>query len=324
MFLKLNPKSSSKGRLCVGTQPWDAKVRILNIKPRFYQGMDLEAGRYHVEVSARGFKTKILWVNLSAREDKNIDIRLSPEPTPESAGKFTNSLGMELVYIKQDNFMMGSPSSELGNCYVENLHLIKLTKGFYMQTTEVTQGQWKAVMGSNPSHFKNCGDDCPVETVSWNDAQEFIRKLNKKEGVNRYRLPTEAEWEYAARAGSTTAFANGEISENYDYDANLDAMGWYHGNSSWKTHRVAGKKPNRWWLYDMHGNVEEWCQDWLEKSWPSSAIDPTGPLSGSDRVYRGGCWRSGHMYCRSAYRDGSEPDDRSFYLGFRLALSPVY
>jgi len=242
-------------------------------------------------------------------------------PKPESK-KITNGLGMEFVSIKPGSFMMGSPSSEPGRRKDERQHKVTLTKGFYMQTTEVTQGQWEAVMGNNPSKFKNCGDDCPVEKVSWNDAQGFIRRLNHKEGSDKYRLPTEAEWEYAARAGSRTAFANGGISElKCGYDANLDAMGWYCGNSGKRTHRVAGKKPNRWGLYDMHGNLWEWCQDRYEKNYPSgSVVDPTGPSSGS-RVYRGGSWSHGARLIRSADRGGSRPDNRNNYLGFRLVLS---
>jgi len=251
-------------------------------------------------------------------------LAMSKRPPKAKSKKITNSLGMEFVSIKPGSFIMGSPSSEHGHLNNERQHKVTLTKGFYMQTTEVTQGQWEAVMGSNPSHFKNCGDNCPVEKVSWNDAQEFIRKLNRKERTNRYRLPTDAEWEYAARAGSTTAFANGVISElRCGYDLNLDAMGWYCGNSGKRTHRVAGKKPNRWGLYDMHGNVWEWCQDWYEKNYPSgSAIDPTGPSSGSYRVYRGGSWSNRARRCRSASRLRNEPGNRDNYLGFRLVLSP--
>lgn len=213
MFVVLNPKSSPKGKLYIDTQPGSAKVRILNIGPGFYQGMDLEAGRYHVEVSASGYETKKVWVSLDSGEDKNLDIRLKPVAKAVGGKKTTNSLGMEFVYIKPGSFMMGSPSSEPGRDSDERQHQVRLTKGFYMQTTEVTQGQWKAVLGNNPSKFKNCGDDCPVEKVSWNGCREFIRKLNRQEGGNKYRLPTEAEWEYAARTGSTAAFANGGISD---------------------------------------------------------------------------------------------------------------
>ncbi|MFC1811454.1 formylglycine-generating enzyme family protein [Thermodesulfobacteriota bacterium] len=255
--------------------------------------------------------------------------------------KISNSLGMEFVYIKPGTFMMGSPLDEPGRNWNEKQHRVTLTKGFYMQTTEVTQGQWQAVMGGNPSYFKNCGDDCPVEKVSWNDAQEFIRKLNRREGGNAYRLPTEAQWEYAARAGSSTAFANGGITElKCGYDGKLDAMGWYCGNSGvnyngcfdgsgWGgpkcagTHKVAQKQANAWGLYDMHGNVWEWCQNWYKKKYPSGSVtDPTGPSSGSHRVSRGGGWLYRARSCRSANRDGYRSGYRRERLGFRLALSP--
>jgi len=247
------------------------------------------------------------------------------KPVPKStAEKFTNSLGMKFVYIKPGSFMMGSPSSEPGRDNNERQHKVTLTKGFYAQTTEVTQGQWKAVMRYNPSYFKHYGDGCPVEKVSWNDAQDFIKKLNQKEGSDKYRLPTEAEWEYACRAGTRTAFANGGISElECGYDSNLDAMGWYCGNSKKRTHLVAQKQPNNWGLYDMHGNVMEWCQDWYQNTYPSDfAIDPTGPSSGSHRVFRGDSWGSEAGDCRSASRNGAVYDGRVKYLGFRLALSP--
>ena len=189
-----------------------------------------------------------------------------------------------------------------------------------MQTTEETQGQWKAIMGSNPSYFKKCGDDCPVEQVSWEDAQEFIRKLNVKDGTDKYRLPTEAEWEYAARAGSTTAFANGGITErDCGHDPKLDAIGWYCGNANDKTHPVAKKQANAWGLYDIHGNVWEWCQDWYGDYPSGNVTDPRGPSSGSLRVSRGGGWDYLAERCRSAYRVRGHPGSRFYGLGFRLA-----
>ena len=139
---------------------------------------------------------------------------------------FTNILGMEFVLIKPGKFKMGSPEDEPGRYSGETLHPVDLTKPFYLQTTEVTQAQWKALMGENPASHKRCGDTCPVEQISWEDAQQFIQKLNQKEGHNKYRLPTEAEWEYANRAGSTTAFPNGGITElNCGRDPNLDSIG---------------------------------------------------------------------------------------------------
>jgi len=214
----------------------------------------------------------------------------------------TNTLGMTFNLVSAGTFTMGSPANEPGHNSRgdETQHQVTLTSSYYMQTTEVTQAQWEAVMGSNPSYFSSCGSDCPVEQVSWDDAQEFINKLNQKgEGV--YMLPTEAQWEYAARAGSTTAFANGEITETgWGYDPNLDAMGWYGYNSSGTTHPVAIQKtPNAWGLYDMHGNVWEWCQDWYGSYSSDTVTDPEGPSTGSIRVFRGGSWRNDARLCRS-------------------------
>ncbi len=256
----------------------------------------------------------------AASKAKKESSEVKPVATTMGGKKITNSLGMEFVYIKPGTFMMGSPTNESGS---KKQLRVTLTKGFYMGITEVTVGQWTAVMGNYPWYFRNCGVDCPVEQISWNDVQTFIRKLNRKEGTNRYRLPTEAEWEYAARAGSTTAVATGEISGIIcGYNSNLDAMGWYCGNSDSRTHRVAGKKPNRWGLYDMYGNVWEWCQDWYESYPFGSVIDPTGPSSGSSRVFRGGGWASFAKDFRSALRGCNKPGSSLFFLGFRLVLSP--
>jgi len=167
-------------------------------------------------------------------------------------------------------------------------------------------------MGSNPSHFNNGGDDCPVEQVSWDDAQEFIRKLNQKEGADNYRLPTEAEWEYACRAGSTTAYCFG------DDESRLKEYAWYDKNSDSKTHPVGLLKPNAWGLYDMHGNVWEWCQDWYGDYPSDAATDPIGATVGSYRVLRGGSWSYFARYCRAAYRDAYSPGGRRNYYGFRL------
>lgn len=254
--------------------------------------------------------------------------------------KISNSFGMEFVYIQPGTFIMGSPSNDPGRDSDERQHRVTLTKGFYMQSTEVTQGQWKAIMDSNSSYFKGCGDDCPVEKVTWDDVQAFIRKLNQREGSSTYRLPTEAEWEYAARAGSTTALVNGSISElKCGYDSNLDAIGWYCGNSgvsysgcydasSWGgprcagTYPVARKQPNAWGLYDMQGNVWEWCQD-LYGDYPSGSVtDPTGPSGGLYRVRRGGSWYSNAGSCRSANRIKGVPGFRYGTLGFRLLRNP--
>lgn len=234
-----------------------------------------------------------------------------------------NSLGMEFVLIKPGKFMMGSPEDEPGRYTGERLHAVNLKNPFYMQTTELTQAQWKALMGKNPSSHKRCGETCPAEEVSWEDAQQFIQKLNQKEGTNKYRLPTEAEWEYACRAGSTTAFPNGGITKlQCDREDNLDSIGWYCGNSNNMIQPVARKKPNAWGLYDMHGNVQEWCQDWFGVYPYDEVTNPKGPPSGSYRVMRGGVWYSPARDCRSASRFGSPPHYRFQHIGLRLCMTP--
>ena len=228
--------------------------------------------------------------------------------------RIRNKIGMEFVLIPAGSFMMGSPDGE-GNDEEHPRHRVEITRPFYLQTTEVTQGQWKAVMGSNLSYFDSCGDDCPVERVSWEDAQEFIRRLNRMEGREIYRLPTEAEWEYACRAGSSSAYCFG------DDEDRLGEYAWYRANSGYETHSVKGKRPNAWGLYDMHGNVWEWCQDWYGEDYYSRSPrrDPRGPSSGEERVIRGGSWCNSAGGLRSAYRNRNAPDLRNRYMGFRVA-----
>jgi len=283
-----------------------------------------KAGTRIIYTASLGFKLALSPVDspVTTKFEAEKWQRVKPlEPTP--AKSLTSAIGMKFVYIQPGTFMMGSPANEPGRDDDEKQHHVTLTKGFYMQTTEVTQGQWTEVMGNNPSKFKNCGVDCPVEKVSWNDVQQFINKLNQREGSSTYRLPTEAEWEYSARAGSDTAFAKSGISElKCGYDNNLDAMGWYCGNANKKTHAVAQKQPNAWGLYDMHGNVYEWCQDWFG-DYPSGTVtDPTGPSGGSDRVSRGGGWNGDARWCRSASRSKSNPGRGNGVKGFRLLRNP--
>ncbi|TES90079.1 MAG: hypothetical protein E3J94_05540 [Desulfobacteraceae bacterium] len=234
----------------------------------------------------------------------------------------TNSIGMKFVSIPAGTFMMGSPSDEPGRDNDERQHRVTLSKGFYMQATEVTQGQWQSIMGNNPSYFENCGDNCPVEKVSWNDCQDFIRRLNQKEGTNKYRLPTEAEWEYACRAGSTTPFYTGTCisTDQANYDGDYSMPGCPRGEDREKTVRAGSFQPNLWVLYDMHGNVWEWCQDWYGDYPTGQVTDPKGPSYGDSRVIRGGGWFNDARYCGSAYRSRNDPDIRGHYgLGFRVA-----
>ena len=227
-------------------------------------------------------------------------------------------LSMNFTFIPPGTFMMGSPADEKGRLKSEMLHEVRLTSGFFIQTTPVTQGQWRAAMGDNPSRFKKEGDDCPVETVSWEDAQLFIGHLNEKERDLHFRLPTEAEWEYACRAGSRSRYHFG------DGEDRLPDYAWFAGNSGKKTHPVAQKEPNAWGLYDMHGNVWEWCGDWAgEYGIEGVSVDPKGPEEGRHRVLRGGSWIIIAGYCRSAARYWLGPGGRSHVVGFRLVCLRV-
>ena len=236
--------------------------------------------------------------------------------TPE----FSNSLGMKFVFIKGGTFMMGSPPDALGTETDEIQHQVNLTRGFYVQTTEVTQGQWKAVMGNNPSTFSNCGDDCPVENVSWDEVQKFIRKLSSNDKSKKYRLPTEAEWEYTCRAGTGTPFPFGKClsTEQANYNGNYFLAGCSKGKNRKSTLPVASLKANAWGLYDMHGNVWEWCQDWYDEYPSDSVSDPSGPSTGSYRVCRGGSWKHEARKCRSANRNRYAPSFKGNNIGFRL------
>ena len=241
-------------------------------------------------------------------------------PGGYSGKTFTNSIGMKFVFIPPGTFMMGSPSSEPKRESDERQHRVTISKPYYLQTTEVTQGQWKAIMGNNPSYFK--GDKRPVEQVSWNDAQEFIRKLNRKEGTDKYRLPIEAEWEYACRAGTTTPFSTGRCisTDQANYNGNYPMPGCSKGRYRKETISVGSFSPNAWGLYDMHGNVYEWCEDWYKDDYPSGHVtDPRGTSSGSDRVLRGGSWGDDAGSIRSAIRRRDGPDSGSFRIGFRVA-----
>ena len=235
----------------------------------------------------------------------------APPPT------HTNSIGMEFVLIPAGTFQMGC-SSEAEDCADDEKprHSATISQPFYLGKHEVTQAQWQSVMGSNPSKFK--GADRPVDSVTWHDVQEFIKKLNAKEGREAYRLPTEAEWEYAARAGSATAYCFG------DDAGQLGDYAWHQGNSGRETHPVGRKRANAWGLYDMHGNVGEWGQDWYGNAYESAGAvtDPQGPEAGEGRVLRGGSWFSMAKRVRSAMRGRLAPDKRLDNVGFRLALSP--
>lgn len=223
---------------------------------------------------------------------------------------------IKMQLIPPGTFTMGSYWNEKDRFDDEGpQHLIAISKPFYMGIYEVTQAQWTAVMGTFPSEFGYIPTN-PVEQVSWEDCQGFIAKLNTM-GMGRFRLPSEAEWEYACRAGSTSTFPWGDDPAYRE----LGEYAWYANNSDGTPHPVGQKKPNAWGLYDMHGNVWEWCNDWFGSYVGISQVDPEGPATGSGRVLRGGSWPNSPQYCRPALRGSAEPTFRNDNLGFRLVMT---
>ena len=234
---------------------------------------------------------------------------LASKPT-KAGDPVVNSIGMHFVPIPAGTFTRGQGQSA---------HKVTLTQSFHLGQYEVTQEQYKQVMGSNPSGFKEATR--PVETVNWNEAVEFCRKLSampqEKSAGFVYRLPTDAEWEYASRAGTTTGFSFGDASDE------MGNYGWLTSNSQETTHPVGQKKPNPWGLYDMYGNVWEWCLDWDGRRSSGSSVDPTGPASGSLRVFRGGGWKSSPRNCRPDNRGKLAEVYRGNNLGFRVIRSSI-
>lgn len=260
----------------------------------------------------------------------------------------------EEVTIQPGIFTMGSPADELDRESDETAHQVTLTNKFVLWKYEVTQGEFKNLMGYNPSKFKEYGLNCPVEQVSWHEAAAFCNNLSESKGLEKcfvctgngssvtcrvnptyqgnngqnyytckgYRLPTEAEWEYAYRAGTTTAFYNGNIAQIAcsSIDPNLDKIGWYCGNAGGFPHAVGQKQPNSWGFYDMAGNVSEWVYDWHDR-YPSSARDPVGSSVESSRVLRGGSWSDYASYLRASNRNNDSPSNRNNNVGFRPARS---
>lgn len=229
--------------------------------------------------------------------------------------RFTNDLGMTFVRIPAGEFLMGSPDSD-GQAYDDEKpqHRVTISQPFCMGIHPVTQEQWQAVMGHNPSHFQG-NPTRPVESVSWNRVQTYLNKLSESDG-RPYTIATEAQWEYACRAGSTGRFCFGDdLSKLGDY-------AWYDENRDKTTQPVGQKQPNHWGLYDMHGNVGEWCLDGKRAYTANAATDPVGPLAGANRVFRGGDWFSVVQYVRAASRFAYTPDGRYRSLGFRC-LIPV-
>ena len=224
--------------------------------------------------------------------------------------------GIEMIWIPPGSFTMGS---RRGEDHEQPPHTVTISQGFWMGRYEVTQAQWKKYMDKIPVEYE--GDDLPVEAVTWNLVQEFIQRLNASGDGGpggAFRLPTEAEWEYACRAGSTSEFCFGND------ESRLGDYAWFNGNSDYKTHPVGAKRPNAWGLFDMHGNVWEWCSDWYGEDYYANSpdTDPAGPDAGVYKVLRGGCWYYDAALCRSAYRYYITPVFRNSDNGFRLARTP--
>ncbi len=299
-----------------------------------------------VAVTGCGRSGTLLGDDASPGADWTVDTRtdtIQPDaPLPDGPKTSTGSW----ISIKPGTYFMGSPTSEpCRDSYDELRHMVVLTRGFEIWSTEVTQGEYKKVMGYNPSVAKTCGAACPVENVTWHEAAAYCAVLSKNLGKKEcysckgnsksmtcvlfypyptpydcagYRLPTETEYEYATRAGSTTALYNGKISTCHGSDANANKIGWYDKNSGKRPHPVAGKQPNAWGLYDLAGNVGEWCHDWYKPfGWGAAIKDPVGPVNGKHRVVRFGSFLSEARTLRSANRSGLEPHDRVSFTGFR-------
>ncbi|HEY9842378.1 MAG: formylglycine-generating enzyme family protein [Candidatus Sericytochromatia bacterium] len=239
-------------------------------------------------------------------------VAITPVAPPTADQRaFRNGLGMEFVRIDPGHFRMGSPLQETDRDGIETPHEVSLSRTFYLQATTVTQDQWLQVMGTNPSDFS--GGNLPVEKVSWDLCQQFIAALSRQEPF-RYRLPTEAEWEYAARAGSSGAYFFGQS------PARLEDYAWIESNAGGKTHPVATRAPSPWGLYDLYGNVREWCSDWYGPYGENPQQDPAGPAQGSTKICRGGSFKFSHKSCRSASRQLIPPRVGSNDLGLRLVL----
>lgn len=367
--VSLSPEAPRKPRLFVDAEPEDARVRILNIQPRYERGMELDAGRYRIQVSAPGYETRTEWVDLSTGEDRYVDVRLERKEEPGGAPAYPGTkgtesvageIGMNFVYLFPGSFTMGSPYYEWGRTDYETPHPVTLTRPFYLQSTEVTVGQWRAFAvetgyrteaerqggtwfidggqwarrtgfyWDNPGYIKT--DAHPVTCVSWNDAQAFLQWLNRREGTARYRLPTEAEWEYACRAGTVTSrfwgedlYASCRFANLADQSARTVFPGWAvvecdDGNAY--AAPAGSYQPNGLGLFDMLGNAWEWCQDWCAPYSPMAQTDPRGAPSGMYRALRGGSWESMPASARSANRYCFGPDMNNNGTGFRVARDP--
>ncbi len=329
--------SKQTGRLTFTVKPIDAQISLSNGDK--WQGgkiATLPVGQYTVEAISDGYKKKTASLNIEKDKMTTLDLVLekrtttqehdllaTPQTKIEKREDYRSKSGIDMVYVEGGTFQMGSKD---GYNDEKPVHGVTVSS-FYIGKYEVTQKQWMDVMGSNPSYFK--GDNLPVEQVSWYDVIEFCTKLSEKEGLtpcytgsgdnvtmnihaNGYRLPTEAEWEFAARGGKK--------SQAYKYSGSntLGDVGWYNDNSGMKTHDVGSKRANELGIRDMSGNVWEWCWDWFGNYSSDVQTNPTGPGSGSYRVRRGGSWSYIADYCEVAYRSHYAPSDSSGGIGFRV------
>ena len=309
------------GSLNVESTPIGATIYIdgkeIGKTPRYID--EVLIGQRALRLMKEGYEEYSEKVSLAKGERKQVKAVLNKQEVQQSIETTTTASEYQTITIDGVSFTMklvegGTFQMGSNDCYAESdekpVHDVTLSS-YYIGETEVTQALWKAVMGNNPSYFK--GDDLPVEQVSWNDCQEFIRKLNQKTGKS-FRLPTEAEWEYAARGGKK--------SKGYKYAGsdNEDSVAWYYDNSNKQTHQVKGKLPNELGIFDMCGNIWEWCIDWYGKYDGGSQINPIGSPSGSRRVLRGGGWHFDNNSCRALNRSYDFPNEKNYGIGFRLCL----
>ena len=328
-------------KLTIKYSPISASILIDN---KFIKGSNgvaeitLPIGQHSFIVACDGYESEEGMIKLKASAPSNLQITLTKEATAIQQSTVTqpivaqqpvvqtpvtksdnitipvkDGISIDMVRVEAGTFTMGA-TAEMENPSEDEKppHQVTLTNDYYIGKYEVTQALWQAVIGNNPSHFKN--NNLPVENVSWNDCQEFLSKLNIITGKT-FRLPTEAEWEYAARGGKK--------GRGYQYSGSnkLSDVAWYYKNSKKNTHPVGLKQANELGIYDMSGNVWEWCQDWYDKYSSSSQINPIGTTSGFCRVFRGGCWNTGDRFCRSSLRYINTPDYRDNILGLRVVLS---
>ncbi|MDG4553825.1 MAG: bifunctional serine/threonine-protein kinase/formylglycine-generating enzyme family protein [Candidatus Competibacter sp.] len=302
------PTVEPRAYLTVKTEPPEAQVRIMNIDPAYRDGIELAPGDFDIEVSAPGYRTDRAWHALAAGAQE-LKIALPAEPSAPAAVP-RSSFEPEVVRIPGGCFEMGSPASEADRDDDERQHRV-CVDAFEVGRYEVTQGQWQAAMGDNPSRFKR-GDDHPVENVSWNDVQTYLQKLNARTG-RTYRLPTEAEWEYACRGGMA--------GQRYCGGDGPERLAWHNANSGNQVHPVGQKAANGFGLYDMSGNIWEWTCSLYDKSYSGAESDCADNNTGGPRSLRGGSWRNDLAWVRSANRGGLTPAGRNDNAGFRLARS---